>query len=287
MFKVEEYKSLATANAKKKVTDLKVGDFVWVYGSHTKNDNGRLGAEIYYLSEKCYQCLGIIAGIEHKKDEEILTGDFSVKHEGGDRSDDVPEGANPYDERWRDTWFGELTLVITDKGRYLFANREGYDYVRYLYFWPGYANMFAQELAEEKEIREEWKRKEEEERVKRLEESRALLQEKFGWLEETTDFKKTIRAIMKRVFPDIKFSIRTRNYGWQGTDYVIHISEKNGSQEECRALGDVIREYFKEVVNDYRFRHYTGEHTDNGGAAYINLFKEKYGDYNRVSVDIY
>lgn len=76
MFKVEEYKRLATANAKKKVTDLKVGDFVWVYGSHMKNDTGRLSAEIYYLSEKCYQCLGIIAGIEYKKDEEIMTGDF-------------------------------------------------------------------------------------------------------------------------------------------------------------------------------------------------------------------
>lgn len=40
MFKVEEYKSLATANAKKKVTDLKVGDFVWVYGSHMKKRYG-------------------------------------------------------------------------------------------------------------------------------------------------------------------------------------------------------------------------------------------------------
>lgn len=287
MFKVEEYKSLATANAKKKVADLKVGDFVWVYGSFTKNDTGRLGAELYYLSEGCNKVLGIISGIEHKKDEEILTGEFPVQHQGGNRSDDIPEGANPYDDQWVGTWFEELTLVITDKGRYLFANREGYDYVRYLYFWPGYANMFAQELAEEKEIREEWKRKEEEERVKRLEESRALLQEKFGWLEETTDFKKTIRAIMKRVFPDIKFSIRTRNYGWQGTDYVIHISEKNGNPEECRSLGNSVREYFKEVVNDYRFRHYTGEHTDEGGVVYINLFKEKYGDYNRVSVDIY
>lgn len=287
MFKVEEYKSLATANAKKKVTDLHVGDFVWVYGSYMKNDTGRLGAELYYLSEGCNQALGIISGIEYKKDEEILTGEFPVQHQGGNRSDDVPEGANPYDDQWVGTWFEELTLVITDKGRYLFANREGYDYVRYLYFWPGYANMFAQELAAEKEIREEWKRKEEEERVKRLEESRALLQEKFGWLEETTDFKETIRAIMKRVFPNIKFSICTRNYGCNGTDYVIHISEKNGSQEECRALGNGVREYFKEVVNDYRFCYYTGEHTDNGGVVYINLFKEKYGDYNRVSVDIY
>lgn len=287
MFKVEEYKKIATQNVKKNINDLKVGDFVWVYGSHSKNDTGRLGAELYYLKENCYQCLGIIASIIHLKDEEILDGNFPVEHKGGSRTDDLPEGVNPYAPEYRETWFGELTLVITDKGRYLFGNAEGYDYVRYLYFWPGYSEMFARELEAEQEIREEWKRKEHEERLQRLDESRALLQEKFGWLEETTDFKKTIRAIMKRVFPDIKFSIRTRNYGWQGTDYVIHISEKNGSQEECRALGDGVREYFKEVVNDYRFRHYTGEHTDNGGAAYINLFKEKYGDYNRVSVDIY
>lgn len=288
MFKVEEYKSLATANAKKKVTDLKVGDFVWVYGSHMKNDTGRLGAEIYYLSEKCYQCLGIIAGIEHKKDEEIMTGDFSVQHEGGDRSDDVPEGANPYDERWRDTWFGELTLVITDKGRYLFANREGYDYVRYLYFWPGYANMFAQELAEEKEIREEWKRKEEEERVKRLEESRALLQEKFGYLEPTEDFKKTLRSIMKHTFPDVKFSIRTRAYGYNGISYTIYINEKNGTNQERQKIREQVNEYFKDVVNDYRFRWYTGEESEDGrGVVYINLFKQKYGDYDYVSADVY
>ena len=265
------YKEQAKQNKSKPVAELQVNDFVNLHCSGLKNDCG-LQSQVFYTYESNYQTICKIVEIMHISDKALQNGDYLPTNTGGSCSEDLPDNANIYNftSEQIDTFYQCVTLILSDGGRYVFVDRQGYDYCRYMYLWSDFTTMYSIEIEAKKAY------------IQRMEEERKMeaqlryiaicekLKQRFPYLKEGGQAPNNIRLLLKREFPNVKFSVTTRLWG---DNIYIHVPKDVVNQ---------VRELIKDI-EVYENRIYT---IGADGESYARLpFEDLFGRYSHINIE--
>lgn len=201
---------------------------------------------------------------------------------GGMASDAVePREMWEYTPEEIGTFYARVTKVTnTDTGHVYFADFEGYDYARYIYFAADFRTMYFYELtayeAEYTRREEERKAREEAERAEDLAQKLGALAEEFHAYDPAKSFKYNLSQMLRDRF-GCSFKISKKSHKWGGEWYT------------CTASAPVDRDEFAQFVRHIRedFRHYTGEECEHGGhmcAVFENVFFERFGGSSDIEL---
>lgn len=245
----------AKTNMNRPVSSLKVGDFVLLDTCELKNERF---AEILHNMYKWYiyhNRLSMIESITYCTDSELFENKFKFA-KGGCRSD-VFENDEDYkncpDNEQYKYYYTLVTLVITDTGKYAFCDAEGYNYPRYLLFWPDWKVVFEKELNEEiarcEEFRQKKLEEEESHREQLKQEQEKEISEKWNFLDPKKSVKANWITACKVLFD---FPVKVSKH----TDYYNKecIVLTCGNEEERLK----VRETIREIQN--HFLYCTGKH---------------------------
>lgn len=271
MKNITEYREQAKQNQSKPVAELQVNDFVNLHCSGLKNDCG-LKSQVFYTYESSHQTICKVVEIMHVSDKALQDGDYLPTNTGGSCSEDLPDDADMYNltSEQIDTFYQCVTLVLSDGGRYVFVDRQGYDYCRYMYLWSDFTTMYSKEIEEKQAYIQRMK----EERIMEAELKYAAICEKFKqrfpYLKEGDKAPNNIRLLLKKEFPNVKFSVTTRQWG----DCIyIHTPKDRINQ-----VKELIRD-----IESYENRIYA---TGADGESYARLpFEDLFGRYRTLSVE--
>lgn len=273
MNNITKYREQATHNQSQSVVQLQVNAFVYLRCSGLKNDCS-LQKQVFYADGKTYQAICKIVEIMHVSDKSLQDGEYLPKNTGGSCSEDLPDNVNEYNltSEQIDTFYQCVTLVISDKGRYVFVDRQGYDYCRYMYLWSDFRTMYATEIEAEKAYKNHLEEEERNERERKYAKICERFRLRFPYLIEGAEAPKNIRLLLKREFPNVKFSVTTRQWG----DIVrIHSPKEVAIQ---------VRELIRDIESyDNRVNYY---HSD-GGTYLKRPFEDLFGMYRTISIETY
>lgn len=265
------YKVQAQQNKLKAVSDLQLNDFVFLHSSGIKNDCS-LQSQVFYTYEKNYQLICKIVEIMHVSEEILQNGNYLPTNRGGSCSEDLPDNTDMCNltSEQIDTFYQCVTLVLSDTGRYVFVDRQGYDYCRYMYFWSDFTTMFAKEI----ETQKAYIQQKEKEAKREVELKYAAIcnkfKEQFPYLKEGESAPKNIRLLLRNKFPNIKLSVTTRQ--WNECIY-IHAPKEIVNQ---------VREFIRDIES-LENRIYT---TDTNGDSYARIpFKNLFGRYSYINIE--
>ena len=268
--KAKGYETMADNAMVNDPAALEVGMFIWGVTSGLKCDHGSFKHSIenmLWMEEEHHKDiekrLCRIDRIEEVEDLDTLEDNWLGKwkpqgQEGGSGSDDVTEEeVGTMCEKYREltaeqkrTFYTIGVLVRDRKGKYVFIDPEGYDYVRYLYLplnWKAmyedkYKAVVAEREAEEK-AKAEAKEKAAAER-KAAYDARCKKWEGIMQPVPAVDYwhkdyrkvgKRNIAAMAKAAFPWVRFSV-SYDSGW-GRGYTL--KWKNGpTKDEVKAACD-------------------------------------------------
>ena len=233
---IKNFRNIAKANETKTVNNIVVGDFLNLLCSGLKNDCG-LVRQVAYTAESRYISICKVVEIMHVTEKQLINDDYLPTNEGGSESADIEETADVYNltPEQIDSFYQLVTLVVSDSGRYVFVDRQGYNYNRYMYLDPGFETMFAAEIAQKKE--EDRRREEEEERARIAYEAAqiAAARDRWGYCNPNKMFKYNLSAIIKKEM-DITLNIKQRK-GYFGPECTINASGL--SDDIIYKLGDI------------------------------------------------
>lgn len=228
----------AQADGIESAASLNVGMFIWGVTSGLKCDHGSFKHSIenmLWLEDKhpddFKKQLCRIDRIEEVEDLDTLDdgwlGQWKPQgNEGGSGSDDVTEeevgkwGANfsQLTAEQKRTFYTVGVLVRDRKGKYLFIDPEGYDYVRYLYFPLGWKEMFKDKFEavvaerEARAARVAAAKAKEEAEARAAYDARCAKWERImtpatpqQWGVDTKTGRKNVLAMAKAAFPWVRF----------------------------------------------------------------------------------
>ncbi len=265
------YKEQAKENQFKQVADLQINDFVYLHCSSLKNDSG-LQSQVFYAYKSSHQTICKIVEIMHVSDKALQNGDYLPTNTGGSCSEDLPNNADMYNltSEQIDTFYQCVTLVLSDGGRYLFVDRQGYDYCRYMYLWSDFRTMYSEEI----EAKKAYMQRMEEERKMEAELKYSTIcdkfKQRFPYLTEGGKASYNIRLLLKKEFPNVKFSVTTRQ--WNDNIYIY------ASKDVVNQVKEFIRE-----IESYENRIYT---IGTDGESYARLpFEDLFGRYSYINIE--
>ncbi len=256
---LKSQKAEARRNTFKPASDLRVGDFLYLTMCNLKNDGNRMIRVIEDAVAEGFYSAGVLCKIEkivHCSDEELFSNSFEFG-KGGSDSDVFESGEElkahyPQDDFHR-YFYTLVTLVISDGGKFVFADAEGYDYPRYILVRDGYREMFRDEIEQERLAREAREKADEAERAREREEQKRKLarevSEEFGYLDPKKSVKANWIAVCKRLF-DFPVKVSKRS-DYSGEPQIILICRNH---EECSRVAQTVREL------ESRFRYSAGEY---------------------------
>ncbi len=267
--KITEFRKQALANEDLEAQDVKVGDFVYLLSSGLKNDTD-FAQQCGYCDDRNHVAICKVVSEMVITDEELLVNEFLPEHEGGSMSEDLDDDVNmcTLTSEQCATFYQLVTKVTTPSGRVVFADRQGFDYTRYLYFWGDFKTMFADEV-------ESYHQEEIQREVDRVNELIALREKAiervkadFGESVHGLDFCKNIKVILERLHSDvaIKVTISTKCY-YERTN--IWFASLSADAEE-RLLATL-----KRIDRDYMYP--TDDDNEWGGCCYRNAFYDVFG----------
>lgn len=273
MNNITKYKEQAKHNQSKPVAHLQVNDFVYLRCSGLKNDCS-LQKQIFYADEKTHQAICKVVEIMHISDKSLQDDNYLPTNTGGSCSEDLSDNFNQYSltSEQIDTFYQCVTLVISDKGRYVFVDRQGYDYCRYMYLWSDFRTMYATEIEAEKTYQQRLKEDEQNERERKYAQICEMFRVRYPYLIEGAEASKNIRLLLKREFPNVKFSVTTRQWG----DIIrIHLPKEVSIQ---------VRELIKDIESyNNRVSYYGSD-----GETYLKRpFEDLFGMYRTISIETY
>ena len=243
---INSYQDAARENAQKSVLDFKVGDFANLICSGIKNDCS-LVEQVHFTSDHQSENLCKIVEIMHVTEEQLIKGEYFPENRGGSQSDDLDENANLYSLTPEElaTIYQLVTLVISDKGRYLFVDRQGYDYCRYMYFFSDFVEMFAPEIAQENENIRRRQEREEAERIEYMNTKIAAAKERFNYCDPAKSLKINLaKVISEEVGAKVKI-FKRRGYRGESLHYI--------SVDECPEKRKDIDKLLGDISSEYRF----------------------------------
>lgn len=237
----------------------KVGDYVWGYNSHLKADGGLEGAidgmarnidkynaKMENMRELAHveKVFNYSSNTEEWTNPAIIVAADPHNFPGGVESLDVEDGKSYEDlcDEEKNTFYTKVAAIIDECGRWYLVDAEGYDYARYILFPHDFENIFADELATVRKVRQEEEnaeaQQEAKEKAERLADYRArcekwaplmqdvrpvieaMKKQKYGTKEYkdldrklSTMRRANISAMIHEAFPGLKVSIR-RNTEW-------------------------------------------------------------------------
>lgn len=229
------YREVAEQNNSKSAREINVGDFIY---SHQKGSKFRNLTDMlqYHLMPDTHAKvsieLGKIVDIIEMTEEAFDSLDFSdsneiLKDKGGSFSDDVAEDRDidSLSGFERETFYSHFTLIRTPSGRAITVDAQGYDYMRYTGLLPHYKTSMAADCAKATEIITKAKNEEAgEKQAQKAENERKYQQEckrvakDYPFLTVTVDkydqkvAANNLRVLLKRNFPDTKFSVKKFYY---------------------------------------------------------------------------
>lgn len=293
--------------AHKAINALTPGDALYLICSGLKNDGGIRDAMYWidYYSRPNADELPIhpelceIEKVIFTTDAKMMAEDFEPG-KGGTRIYDTPEGYDPYKDS-AGKYFNNAVQLVTlvyaeDTGRYLFTDRQGYDYNRYIYVVPKtFRKMFRPEIRRERRRRE---LAEEQERQRYLNECRrkGFLAEKrlerdFAYLNPKKSLKWNLTAIFKH------YGVEVQVTQWRERYKNYPSFEINYYQDRDRALITEILQvldgrwdrwndlqYAKDLspMGYYWYEFQTGNSYDS--RIYHNCFEERFGRWQHIYI---
>ena len=261
---IKQQRELAENNSSKKVTELVVGDFVYLYEVHTKNCGGLLSKFVgEVMSEKKYlsRTFCRIEMIVNCTKEQLLKQEFEFGNGGTDsdciESSDNFNEFNPKREQI-DTFYQEVTLIIADDGRYLFVDAEGYNYPRYILFWSDWETMFAPEIKVYLEGRKKMQDEADEIKRKHILEIQDKARKDFGYLDTTKSTLLNLKRILQDKFPSASFNVflKRRMINVSGADhvevrdYIMHLWREYSYESFERYSDDYDRFNYKNALEE-------------------------------------
>lgn len=262
---IEQQRAEATTNKTKTVSELKVGDFIFLNLGTLKNE-GFLEAIADIALDGCYipERLCKIEKIVHCTEKEMFENNFEFG-EGGSSSDvfdSQDEIRSSGIQNVHIYFYSKVTLIIADSGKFAFVDAEGYDYPRYLLLWNNFREMYTKEIEQQRIDREERDRLREEEKERRRKEIKEShekeIAEKWSFLDPKKSVKLNWIATCKNFF---NFPVKvSKSKDWDGTiNITLHCENYEQEEEVCKFLRET----------KYHFRYYSGERgTDSDGYGY-------------------
>lgn len=255
---LEQQRDEARLNSSKKVSELKVGDFVNLIESGMKNDSGKLlnavGDMTYKdipLSETFCRIEKIVTCTSNELDNQKFN--FGA---GGSQSDAIEDKDNfneyrPTREQSK-SFYQKVTLVMCDDGRYLFVDSQGFNYPRYVMFWHDWSSMYSKEISTFKKILNDREESAIKEKQLIIENMKKKAYDDFSFLDFSKSTLGNFKRILEKKFPNGVFSVSLKK-------------RKIISNYEP----DEVLSYLKGLDNDYRYE--TFECNDSGyGSVYFS-----------------
>lgn len=286
-----QYQEQAEQNRDKTAQQINLDDFIYSYrnGSKHQHLNDMLR---WHLSEDLstheHLKLGKVVDIIEMSEEEFdalgyFDREVKLRHKGGDCSDDLAddrEDVHNYSEFELETFYTLYTLIRTPSGRAITVDAQGYDYMRYTGLLPHYKTSMAADCAKAMEIitKQEEEDKAEKEASK-MESQHKYHQEckrvakEYSFLTVTADkydqkvAANNLRLMLKRNFPEIKFSVRKHYYD------SYYVSWTDGPTVE--QVSEITRLFKNEGFDGMTDSSY----------SIITPFNERYGGIGSISAD--
>lgn len=284
------YREEAEQNNIKAAGEINVGDFIYSHqkGSKLRDLNDMLK---YHLMPdthaKVSPELGKIVDIIEMTEEAFDSLSYSdsdgiLKDKGGSFSDDVAEDRDidNLSEFERETFYSHYTLIRTPSGRAITVDAQGYDYMRYTGLLPHYKTSMAADCEKATAIiTKAENEKAEEKQIQKAEVERKYQQEckrvakEYPFLTVTVDkydqkvAANNLRILLKRNFPDTKFSVKKFYYDSYTVSWV-----------DGPTVGQVT-----EITRLFRNEGFDGM-TDSTYPV-ITPFNERYGGIGSISAD--
>lgn len=222
----------ADINTAKPISELEVGDLIWLNEFGSKNCGDCIGT----MSECTpYRTMARIEKIVYDITIEDVDSESFGQGKGGSQSDCIPDNwKGEFTEEQRETFYSVVTLIKLKDGRHLFCDAQGYDYPRYILASDGWEEMFEPELTAERNRIAEYERQREEEFKADRARQKARAEEYVRTV--LKDFKpaKTPKANVKRLLniicPDIKFELKQDTY-WSTPEIYV-----NAAKEDAKTL---------------------------------------------------
>ena len=264
---IKQQRELAENNSSKKVTELVVGDFVYLYEDGLKNCGGPLANQVGELmnekSDLNYSLCQIEKIVKCTK-EQLLKQEYSFG-EGGIQTDCIEDSDNfnqynPTREQLN-TMYQNVTLVISDDGRYLFVNAEGCDYPRYLLFWSDWEVMFAPEISSYQERRKKIKDEYDALKQQHILEIQDKARKDFGFLDLSKSTITNFKKILQNKFPSAIFNVSLKRRS-------IYVSFVNDVE---------VSDYIKHLDRDYSYESFEKYSDDYDRFDYKNAIEEMIG----------
>lgn len=290
-----DYQAEAEQNINKTAEQINLNDFIYSYFSGSKHQNlcdmlkwhFRKGAK---ASENLK--LGKVVDIIEMSDAEFDALSYSdsetkLNHRGGYQSDDIEEGReegqeddNNYSQFELDTFYSLYTLIRTPSGRAIIVDAQGHDYMRYTGLLPHYKTSMATDCANALAIINEQENEEKaEKQALKIESERKYQQEakrvakEYSFLTVTADkydqkvAANNLRTMLKRGFPDTKFSVKKYYYDSYNVSWVD---------------GPTV-EQVQEITRLFKNERTDG--TSDSSYPVITPFNERYGGIGSISTD--
>lgn len=286
-----DYQAEAELNIDKTAEQINLNDFIYSYFSSSKHQNlcdmlkwhFRKGAK---ASENLK--LGKVVDIIEMSDAEFDALSYSdsetkLNHRGGHQSDDIEEGRednNNYSQFELDTFYSLYTLIRTPSGRAIIVDAQGHDYMRYTGLLPHYKTSMATDCANALAIINEQENEEKaEKQALKIESERKYQQEakrvakEYSFLTVTADkydqkvAANNLRTMLKRGFPDTKFSVKKYYYDSYNVSWV-----DGPTVEQIQEITRLFKNERTDVTSDSSY-------------PVITPFNERYGGIGSISTD--
>lgn len=290
-----DYQAEAEQNINKTAEQINLNDFIYSYFSGSKHQNlcdmlkwhFRKGAK---ASEDLK--LGKVVDIIEMSDAEFDALSYSdsetkLNHRGGYQSDDIEEGQeegreddNNYSQFELDTFYSLYTLIRTPSGRAIIVDAQGHDYMRYTGLLPHYKTSMATDCANALAIINEQENEEKaEKQALKIESERKYQQEakrvakEYSFLTVTADkydqkvAANNLRTMLKRGFPDTKFSVKKYYYDSYNVSWV-----DGPTVEQVQEITRLFKNERTDGMTDSSY-------------PIITPFNERYGGIGSISTD--
>ncbi|MCC8119522.1 MAG: hypothetical protein LIP09_12360 [Bacteroidales bacterium] len=229
----KQHQAEGKANAKKAATDLKAGDFIYVYMCHFKNDGWNAFETIQssldsYGNEMIGQCLAKIEMIVSGVSVDDFAKSVYQFGDGGSQSDCIDDDFNRFNPKDEEisTFYQLVTLIILEDGRHAFVDAQGYDYPRYVGIPLNGEELFREEISQVRKIRRERealelkarREKYAQKKAEAFETAYSILGKDYKPIRNEAD---AVRRIFRSLFPEIKARIRMARKGYSDVIVIL------------------------------------------------------------------
>lgn len=283
--KAKGYEAQADALMTADPATYKEGDFVWGVMDGCKCDHEDLRKVVKHIIDDEAEGQANVRLCRIIRIEEVENIEANMKtlmrdwkpqeNEGGSNSDDVTEEevgkmwekySQLTDEQKR-TFYTLAVLIRDRKGKFVLIDPEGYSYPRYAILPKNWRTMYAGTAAEieaeikaAKEAAEAAAKQAEEDHKRKYAEECAEARRRFSyipcpkkddtWL-RTGDVSRNLRAILKREFPGVKFTVHSDTYSMGDS---VHVRWVDGPDRDAvQGIVDIFGEHGGKMTDGYEF----------------------------------